>query len=590
VLYAAARLTDPSRREPQCRDWLLLTATTAALLLAGHPETIVYALLLLAAFVGLRLLALGQATRLATGRRTVAALLLAGLVTAPVLLPTALYLPTTARAAGIAEAPEGRGPGLRALVPTLAPNAFGNSRYAHYWGPANSNEDASAFVGTATLLAALLTLSGGSGRRRLPQEALFLAVAVVGAVAVAQPGWLGGGVHGFGRLRLLLAFALAYLAACTVERYRRGEGPHALWVIGIAVGLAAAHRGIYRGFPHPDDPALLEILRHGWLLWHLRFLGAAAGLLIVWWALDRWRPLARFARPRFAGAVVMVAFPLLVAAELLLAHRDVHPPMPRSLAFPETPALVFLKNHLVPGERFAALGGALPPNLAQLYDLPDARIYNPVEPLALRRKLAPITEYPAGEVPHLTAADHPLYDELNVAYLLTDPDWVPPSGVGLEQVHAGPDAQVYRRADHEGPALPFRHPVGARLSLRWQVPESRTVTLPISRGATLAGDGWRVLVNGERAALLPGTPWVSFQVPPGAVEINLIYRPPGFLLGFLLAALGLAFGAGWLTLSRRPGPRGSSSRAGDGSLRFPRADDPSSPSRRLGDPAGGLPG
>ncbi len=40
----------------------------------------------------------------------------------------------------------------------VAPNTFGNSRYAHYWGPGNSNEDASGFVGTAALLAALLAL------------------------------------------------------------------------------------------------------------------------------------------------------------------------------------------------------------------------------------------------------------------------------------------------------------------------------------------------------------------------------------------------------------------------------------------------
>jgi hypothetical protein len=539
VLYAAVRCIPEGKEEPGRCDGVLLATTTAGLLLAGHPETILYALLLLAAFLTVRLVG-RRAPRGRACRITAGALLVAGLVTAPVLLPTALYLPTTARAAALeAGGPTATG-GVRALLPTVAPNTFGNSRYAHYWGPGNSNEDASAFVGTAALLAALLALPGLVGKgKRLPQEWLVLLAGALAAAAVAWPGLFGGGIHGHGRLRMVLAFSLAYLAACTVERCRRGDGPHPAALVGGVAALAAVHLWAYRAFPYPDDPARLEILRHGWLLWHLRFLAGAAALLLLGWGRRRWRRRdpstavwARGVPAGIAGGLVV-----LVAAELLLAHGDINPPMPRRLAFPETPALAYLRDHSAPGERMAALGDALPPNLAQLYGLNDVRIYNPAEPLALRRLMAPITEYPAGEVPRLTVAEHPLYDQLAVRYLLTEPGWELP-GSRWVLVFDGPDARIYRRT-----GLPSRASVGE--------------------------------------AALPPAP--SPDAP---------YRPPGFLLGCLLAALGVAWGLAWgvAQLSRRRGPGGSCAPADGGAPRSPDGGGPRALARTSDDPAAAPPG
>ena len=103
----------------------------------------------------------------------------AGMAAAPALLPAIEYLPKTMRAARMAAVEQGA-PALPAgnravqtYLPLAAPNAFGDSRVAEYWGLANSNEDASGFVGTATLLAALLAMPGRGGG--FPQERLALA-------------------------------------------------------------------------------------------------------------------------------------------------------------------------------------------------------------------------------------------------------------------------------------------------------------------------------------------------------------------------------------------------------------------------------
>ena len=75
--------------------------------------------------------------------------------------------------------------------------------------------------------------------------------------------------------------------------------------------------------------------------------------------------------------------------------------------------------------------------------------------------------------------------------------------------------------------------------------------------------GWRVLAGGERRpALLTNGPLVGAWLPAGAYALELLYRPPGFLAGCLLAALGLAVGAAWWAApagrpaARRDGPRG----------------------------------
>ncbi|HEY3569534.1 MAG TPA: hypothetical protein VGP73_16495, partial [Thermoanaerobaculia bacterium] len=199
VLYGIARCDDPGGR----RDAFLLTLGTLALLLGGHPETILYALGVALAFLVGRIFDRSKGLRWALARRAGVAMVVAGMMAAPVLLPVAEYLPKTMRAARIGQpSPHPSPRDGRALaktyLPQVAPNAYGNSRFVDYWGQTNTNEDASGFVGTATLLAALLAVRA---RRRFPQERLTLGIAAVCLLSL---------IPASHRLLLPLSFCLAY--------------------------------------------------------------------------------------------------------------------------------------------------------------------------------------------------------------------------------------------------------------------------------------------------------------------------------------------------------------------------------------------
>lgn len=456
VLYGVARCDEPGR----LRDGLLLAVGALALLLAGHPETILYSLALVFLFLLDKVRRRPKGMRRPLLVRTGIAFAVAGAIAAPALLPTLEYLPKTMRAArGIARA------GAESLTPSwlplAAPNAYGNSRFVHYWGLSNTNEDASGFVGTATLLAALLSLGA---RRRFPQEGLALGIAALCLLLIAPMPW--GPAVGSRRLLLPLSLGLAYLGACTLERFRQGEVRRRLPLIAaVALGLVIAWG--YAAHPDPVDPERMAVFRFGWLRWQLRFLGLAALLLV---AAASWQRRGR----SFAVALMTV----VVAAELLMIHGPANPPMPRRLAFPVTGPVRFLQENLPPGEpgyRMAALGEAFPPNLASLYGFTDARIYNPMAPQAWVEATAPITVAWHGEHPEFGRPGHPLYAQLGVCYLLAAPEAsLPPP---LRRVYADLDGTV------------------------WEVPGA----LP------------------QKSAGL--------------------YRPPSFLWGLSLAALGLAAGA-----------------------------------------------
>lgn len=540
ALYAAARCDDPGGR----RDALLLAAGALALVLGGHPETVLYALGLTALFVLDRIRRRPRGRRWELARRTGAAVLVAGMVAAPVLLPALEYLPKTLRAARLREPAPARpeSPRLaRTYLPLAAPNAYGDNRFVDYWGLVNSNEDASGFVGTAMVLAALLAVGA---RQRFPQEALALGIAAACLLLIAP---VSPASH---RLLLPLSLCLAYLGACTLERFQRGEVRR--WpLLIVAAGLAAILAWGYLAHPDPGDPARLAIFRFGWLRWQLRFLALATLLLAV---TASWR------RPARSLAVAGVAAAIL--AELLLLHRPANPPMPRRLALPVNGPLAFLRKNLRDG-RMAAFGRDFPPNLAALYGLADARIYNPMAPRAYVERIAPIVCAWWGEIPLFGAPGHPLYSRLGVRYLLAAPDARLPSP--LERVFADADGSVWEQPQTRGrlfleggrSAAPL---AVSRLESSWMTAWV-SARASLGRGQRLGTSvyqdgGWRVLVNGEaaRPEVEQGV-FLAADLPAGEERVDLLYRPAGFLWGYALAALGLALGTALLGPGSAAGPR-----------------------------------
>lgn len=540
VLYAGSRVTAFGGR----RDVLLLGLALLGLLLGGHPETIVYALGLAAAFFLVEVSERPRGQRGACLRRAGLALVLALAVAAPILLPAVDYFSATARAAARSVAVDEADRGERAvgkLLPVAAPNAFGNSRYVHYWGPQNTNEDASGFVGTVGLLAALLSFAAPKKTR---QEVLALSVvALCAAVLAAPPSLLSGLPWGAslarGRVLLPLALCLAFLAAATAERFRRGEGKR-IPVAVCAVLLGAVFFWAYLAHPNSEVPALLAPLRFGWLHWQLRFLVLGTGLLLA----------ATVPRLR-SVAVAALAVPVL--AELLLAHVPANPAMPRELAFPTSPVVSFLRAKLEihrgmgAGYRMAALGRELPPNLASLYGLPDARVYNPMAPRAYLEAIAPVIDAWAGESPILGRPRHPLYARLGVRYLLAPPGKNPPRPLTLAFADPrgwvwevpGPKPRLF--PDPPAPGSRIRIP---RLTAQWITGEITLAPGQLLRSNLYQDGGWRLLAEGKHeVTTVAAGPFVAATVPVGRkVQVDLLYRPRGFLVGLVLAVLGLGFG------------------------------------------------
>ncbi len=531
VLWAAVLCHQRGER----RDLLLLAAGGFSLFLGGHPETVLYAFGLVLAVLAAQAIDRSDGApaglRFRRLRASLLALGLAGLTAAPVLLPTIEYLPETLRAARLEALTPGPGAAsswIPLWIPIVAPNAFGNNRFVDYWGPANTNEDASGFVGTATLLAALLALGT---HRRFPRERLFLGVAVIVLAVLAVPGMSR-------RPLMLLALALSYLGACTLERFRRGEASWWPVLLGAAA-LAAVIAWGYLAHPHPQDSERLEVLRFGWLRWQMRFL-VAASLLFALARGRRWMP------PAVAA---------LIAAELLLAHRPANPPMPRRLALSTPPAVKFLQDHLEEDARMAALGRAFPPNLPSLWDLADARVYNPMAPRAYIDFTAPVTAAWWGEVPEWGRPRNPLYRRLGVRYILTGPgeSLRPP----LRPVFADATARIWevpgaRPVFYLGPTI-LEPAAGAHLEKRdveklegpqWikiaaELPEARRLETSVFQ------DGhWSVFADGRLLPPEPADrPFVAALLPAGSRKLDLVYRPGWFVLGCALAALGLALTA-----------------------------------------------
>ena len=594
VLYAVVLTDERGAR----RDFLLLGMAAFAVLTAGHPETILYGVIVSSLFAGARLLARSRDRGKLLGRWAITGAIAFGLA-APALLPLIRYLPQTHRDEMVTRRNERvlrdpvfagweiTGAGKR-LTSVVAPAAFGDHRV--YWGEMNVNEDASAFVGTAALLAALVAFVPGV--RRFPQERLFLALAALSLLVIARP-------PGFSRLltmlplldrsptfhhrtTLVLAFSLAYLAACTVERWRAGEGRRAAVAV-CTVLLGALVLWGYHAWPPPENAASLAAAR-----------GLQLGVLLL-------GALSFFVSWRRVLAVPAV----LAVLELFLLFGQANPSLPREGFYPETPAVAFLRENLGDA-RFVGIGDRLRPNASVLYGFADVRISNPVKPYVYTRMLAPVSNSVRDINDLLVRLEHPLYQLLEARYVVTPPktrplrgerrflrpvlrdrstwifertrvlprlflpaaaetpggrDWIAWVGENpdfaaraLVQPSPGRPAR-WSAADPEGSSLDLLSLRPAHLSARARLGEDRLLATSVYQDG-----GWRLLVDGRPGlSTLANGPFVAAWLPAGEHQVDLLYRPPGFLLGLVLAVLAVAGAVVGLTGTRpKPPPTPSS--------------------------------
>lgn len=590
----------------------LLSAVLAALLLGGHPETVLQA----CGLVALALLACAWERRRAGApvrgllARGVGAMALAGLLVAPSLLLQARYLPQTERAsvvewflppprlaelaAALRDPQALREWGRRvevATVSVVAAHAYGD--HERYWGVINYVEEGGGCVGAAV---AVLALAAAARRRaKLPLERLMIGLAAVCLLVVAQPPYadrflgqlplLGpSAVHHSHRLVLLVGFAAAYVAACEVERWHRGAGSRRALAIAAAVVVAGV-LWAYLGHPAPGTSGL-DAGQGRWLAIQLTAAAAVSALLLP-------RGAPSTARARLAAPWALAA---LVAAELALLHGEALAPGPARLFYPLTPPLRFLRDHLG-GARLVGMGEALPANFSQVYGLGDARIDDPARPRVYIEAIAPLRPSPVTleNLSQLSGAASRLYDLLGVRYVITEPGrelglpvvfrhrsgWIHEHPRPLPRLFLPPTATLNRGGDwaawlrrprdFAARALVSEPPPGtdaprwrarrarslafgaarrepARWSMRLEAPERRLLASSIYHDG-----GWRLQLDGRpHPTVLANGPFVGAWVPAGAHRLELLYRPPGLALGCLVAALALGAGVARLLPPPRP--------------------------------------
>ena len=598
VLYGVARCDEPGGR----RDRFLLFLAAAALLLGGHPETMLYGLLVSGSFLLARALArTSWRTSWKSGAgllvRGGLAFLLAALLTAPVLLLAHEYLPQTLRAAVVRFKHTSSPPSAellrdmaredtrklwadrasQRLLLIATPRAFGDLR--EYWGQANLIEDASGTAGTAALLAALVALLPPMRRRtartRFPHERFFAVTLGVCLALLAQPPGFDRlllgipllgvtAVHQHHRIYVLVTFCIAALAAAEIERWRRGEGRRA------AVLLAAASLGglivwAFLAHPSPQTGRIVTGLLTGGLATQLAALGLAAALLLT-------RPGER------RGQVAAWGLVAVLAAELLALHHPVNPPMPSRVLYADTEPARFLQRHAGPYRMFA-LGGSFPSNIPLVFGLRDVRIDNPSLPLAYAYLVKPLSRDPL--IPRFGRPAHPVYDLLGARYVVARPRLRLPFRLVLRH----PDGWIWERPRYLPPFfLPRRarilrdeiwpewvhrnHDFAARALVQptaerrkhWQSRPRIPARLDLLRlqparvraradlgeprllASSLYQDGnWHLLVDRERTpTVLANGLLLAAWLPAGGHDLELLYRPRRLLAGCALAALALA--------------------------------------------------
>lgn len=571
LLYALLVAAERGRR----RDWILVSAAAFTTLVSGHPETLLYVVGLGGVF------ALGLVRRADRGHR--AALLgryaAAGAIAlglaAPALLPTLEQLPAThryelleRRAERFAQmdplaawrSAETLSPELAdaadRLALAVAPALRGDDLLDVDWGTGELYVHGTAFVGTLTLLLALLAYwpvrrrdpTGERRPGRLPFERAVLWVGLpVVAVVVARPPGLAhlfaalpvldrSPVH-HGRLTLVLGFLLAFLAVVTLERWRRAGS--------------------------------------GW---------------------GRW-----------VAALVPVVLAVATFAELSLFLAPANPTAPRELFYPQRDALDFLQNAgaEASGARIVGLGDALGPDIPSVYGLADPRISNPAKPWDYTLLVSPLLRSPRAASDVFEVASHPLYRLLGVSHLAIRDElplepWQPvhvsdgllvyraaESPLGLLHLpaaavargerwaawaHANPDFGALTQADggpladggrwtsvRPGDSVVERVSGGDPAGPSTHLTARASLVEPRLLGSSIYQDGgWRLLVDGRRQPTVRAHgPFVGAWLPQGAGRLDLVYRPPGFLGGCLLAALAWAMGCLWWvrppTVVGRPG-------------------------------------
>jgi hypothetical protein len=554
------------------------------------------------------------------------------LMAAPQILPMREYAREGNRFALRQEGQMARAPlGLIALPQIVLPDmygTFGEQGASPLLEPAEQNQLESPAECYAGLLATLLLAPWAFLDRQRRSTTLFLlGLGFFGMAFVLNvPGFVQ--LHKLPGLRLLSAnrlafatgFSLLMLAAVGLEGLQGGalaRRPR----LGVQLAILAGLLGwcVYRSAVLPEPLATeyeggirlghsVDSLRsieelHAAQDWFThRYQKAAVFCLlgIEIWLVLRFRPQANRRVFPLVGA--------LLVADLLLFGYGKRIPQPRSLYYPEVPAL----KQLAAAPPGRVLGvDCFPANLAQAVGLSDVRGYDAVDPYRWIRLLwvgarlkSPVYEYAAVQyldayyrfVPPNTIRFPPVLDMVALRYAIfrghppaglsprfQSPDyWIMENPAALprvfvpNRVEVVPDGEAIlgklslpsfdaRRVAYVENAVDLPGAVRGEAEIRAESPARVVVNARMTTaGLVVLADnwdaGWRVYVNGKRAPLLRTNYALRGVIlPAGEAEVEFRYQPASvrwgraIALSCLLVVAAFAGLCGWRR--RRPSPK-----------------------------------
>jgi len=587
LLPAVLYMVDLLAERITYKRFVFAAVVWAAMLFGGHPETAAHAFFLASLYAAWIAFAERGTRNTEHGTRNffatlAAAMIVAGLLAAPLLAPFAEGITKSKRYQELQNNPPGAQVPFSdwpSFVVMLQPRFFGTMPAEPVWGPTHP-ESITAFAGFLGVAAWFALLANVIATRAWRSRELFfvLAMLLVLGIVMSWPGVRE--VFHFlfrlaanARLRLLLALLFAVQTAAAVDLIERGRRTAILIGAGGAGAVLLAFF-LRTGFPDAarHQAALLAIVPSAIVL----AIAVAAAMLVK--------------RREFVLMLLLAA----IIGELWIVHHDWNPTLDDKLMYPRTPLLERmdeLQAKAPPNQPFRMVGAgpAFFPNLNAVYGYEDIRPHDPMANGRYIGLLRLITSYDADDYfARWNDFDTRFLDYLNVRYVITP--WMgelPPKWVLL---YEGRDGRIFENPDVLPRFYPVRNVVMDfnddtfykklrehegwvhtafldKLELENQQMHddffhSRPENAPIATSEILEAkpDSYRLHVKAPRYSLIVSSiPWwpgwkierngapaepirvnggfLGFAAPPGELDVHVWFDPWTFRAGAIVAGL-----------------------------------------------------
>jgi Bacterial membrane protein YfhO len=583
VLYAIDLLA-----ERRTRGRVIFAALVwTQLLFAGHPETAAHIFWLGAVYTLWLVLVEKRPWRLLIALGV--ALTISALLAAPYLGPLLETMPRSKRIAELKELPYSADAqpytDRNCAIVMFQPHYFGQVPWEKAWGPSDT-EPLGGFPGMFGWVAWIAVALHVVMTRQWRSRELFFAITTLFILGVIYS-WPGVSesfhfmmpIAAHARARMLFTLLCAIQAAAAIDLARR--------VPMLAAIAAAAGMLLVLYLRAPMAPYRLDTVVLGMLPGIAVLLAATVVALLS--TADR--------RPPTLPVLVLL---VIVIAELFHVGRDRSMPLPGRMLYPKTPLIAKLQE--LGGRqkepfRIAGMGAQFFPNLSAVYGLEDIRAHDPMSNAKYLAFLKLTADYePWNYFAFLNDPNKPVYDFLNVRYVVTDPGAPVTDPDRYAIVYDGRDGRILENRNVQprfyavrNVLLEFRKEVfypQLRTHRDWTVtallddlktdnaqlrddffkprlddaplasakivessPTDYTLRTTAPRWSLIVSSipswpGWNVEVNGKRVKpIRVNAVFLGFPVPPGESNVRVWYAPLSFRAGVGisgLTVLGLA--------------------------------------------------